>query len=65
MGVEGVGNSSSEKVTLEICQSLKMCGRGKEERWWGNAFQAFLTRLFLSSKFLLYTSAKSCFVHKE
>lgn len=30
---EGVGKSSLEKVTFEICQNLKMWRRGKEERW--------------------------------
>lgn len=60
---EGIGKRSSEKVTLEICQNLKMSGRGKEGRRWGKAFQAFLTRSFLSSKFLLYILAKPCLVH--
>lgn len=64
-GGGGVRNSFSEKVTLEIRQSSKIWGRGKEERWWGNVFQVFLTRFFLSSKFLLDTSAKSCFVLEE
>lgn len=32
---EGVGNSSSEKVTLEICQSLKMLGERKRREMVG------------------------------
>lgn len=60
---EAVGKRSSEKVTLEMCQNLKMLGGGKEERRWGKAFRASLTTCFLSGKFLFYTSAESCFVH--